>query len=263
MNLFIIAFNTYREGLRKKLLLGLLMVALLVIGSSVFLTVLSPGEEVKMIKDVCLTAISLFGMLIAVSTSASVIPAEIENKTIHTVLSKPLRRLEYLLGKFLGVQMIVILNLGIMTLLFLVMLYMRERILSHVLIKSVCLTYFEMMILSSLTFIVSVVSSSAALPTICGVFMYIVGHLVEYLKDLSERASHSSDAVSQAMAKIIKLFYWCLPNLSNYNLRQELIHLPPNDPTVDVRFWALVSYALLCTLCAFVVTWWLFRKREL
>jgi ABC-type transport system involved in multi-copper enzyme maturation permease subunit len=263
MNLFIIALNTYREGIRKKLLLGLLLVSLLVIGSSMFLTVLSPGEEVKMIKDVCLTSISIFGMLIAVFTSASVIPAEIENKTIYTVLSKPLRRLEYLLGKFIGVQMIVLLNLGLMMVLFLVMLYARERVLSQVLIKSVFLTYFEMMILSSLTFIVSVVATSAALPTICGVFIYIVGHLVEYLKNLSERASHNSDAVSQAMSKIIKLFYYCLPNLSNYNLRQELIHLPPNDPTVDVRFWMLVSYALLCTVCAFVVTWWLFRRREL
>jgi len=260
MNLFVIAFSTYREGIRKKVLIGLLLVALLVIGSSMFLTPLSAGEEVKIIKDVCLTSISIFGMLIAVFTSASVVPTEVENKTIYTVLSKPLRRLHYLLGKFIGVQAIVLLNLALMTLMFLVLLYTHERMISHVLIKSVWLTYFEMMLLSSLTFIVSVVASSATLPTICGVFIYIVGHLVDYLKHLSERAS---DAGHTYLAWIVKGLYWCLPNLSNYNLRQELIAMPPNDPTVHVRFWMLTLYAVVSATCAFVVTWWLFRKKEL
>ncbi len=260
MNVFVIALSTYREGMRKKVLIGLLLVALIVIGCSMFLAPLSPTEEIRMIKDVCLTSISIFGMLIAVFTSASVVPTEVENKTIYTVLSKPLRRLHYLLGKFIGVQAIVLLNLVLMTLLFLILLFIRERIVSHILIKSVCLTYFELLILSSLTFIVSVVATSATLPTICGVFIYIVGHLVNYLKHLSEMAR---DAGHEFLGTVIKIFYWCLPNLSNYNLRQELLALKPDDPTIHVRFWVLVSYAAVCALGAFVVTWWLFRKKEL
>jgi len=260
MNFLVIAYNTYREGIRKKILIGLLLVALLVIGSSMFLTPLSAGEELKIIKDVCLTSISLFGMLIAVFTSAGVVPTEVENKTIYTVLSKPLRRLHYLLGKFIGVQAIVLLNLVLMTILFLIMLFVRERVISSVLIKSVFLTYFELLILSSLTFIVSVVATSATLPTICGVFIYIVGHLVNYLKHLSERASIAGH---EMFGFIIKMFYYCLPNLSDYNLRQELIHLPPDDPTINPQFWRLVLYAVISSLFAFVVTWWLFRKKEL
>ena len=260
MNSLVIALNTFREGIRKKILVGLLLVALLVIGSSMFLTPLSAGEEVKIIKDVCLTSISLFGMLIAVFTSASVVPTEVENRTIYTVLSKPLRRLHYLLGKFIGVQAIVLLNLGLMTLLFLIMLFVREKVISIVLIKSVFLTYFELMILSSVTFIVSVVATSATLPTICGVFIYIVGHLVDYLDHLSTRASQGGHEV---FGFIIKIVYYCMPNLSDYNLRQELIHLPPNDPTINPQFWRLVFYAVLSSLLAFVVAWWLFRKKEL
>ncbi len=260
MNSLVIALNTFREGIRKKILIGLLLVALLVIGSSMFLTPLSAGEEIKIIKDVCLTSISVFGMLIAVFTSASVVPTEVENRTIYTVLSKPLRRIHYLLGKFIGVQAIVLLNLVLMTILFLIMLFVREKMISSVLIKSVFLTYFELLILSSVTFIVSVVATSATLPTICGVFIYIVGHLVDYLKHLSERASLGGHEV---FGFVMKIFYWSLPNLSNYNLRQELLHLSPNDPTIHVRFWALVSYAIISTLLAFVVTWWLFRKKEL
>jgi len=260
MNFLVIAYNTYREGIRKKILIGLLLVALLAIGGSMFLAPLSAGEELKMIKDVCLTSISLFGMLIAVFTSAGVVPTEVENKTIYTVLSKPLRRFHYLLGKFIGVQAIVLLNLVLMTLLFLILLFVRERVISSVLIKSVFLTYFELLILSSLTFIVSVAATSATLPTICGVFIYIIGHLVDYLKHLSERASIGGHEV---FGFIIKMFYYCLPNLSNYNLRQELIHLPPDDPTINPQFWRLVLYAVICSLFAFMVTWWLFRKKEL
>jgi len=259
MNFLVIAANTYREGIRKKTLIGFLIVALLVIGSSTFLTVFSPGEELKMIKDVCLTAVSIFGMMIAVFTSGSMVPTEVENKTIYTVLSKPLRRFEYLLGKFIGIQFILIVNLVLMSALFLVILYTRERIVSTILLKSIFLTYFELMILSAFTFAVSIVSSSAVLPIICGAFIYIVGHLVEYLKGLSDHAVEQGHTM---LAELIKLLYLVLPDLSNFNLRNQLIHLQPNDPRIGITMWTLILYALANVAVGILITYALFRRKE-
>ena len=93
MNTIVIGLNAYRESLRRKTLIAFLLFAMLLIGSSTFLTVLSPGEEIKMVKDVCLSCISFFGMLIAVFAAGALIPAEMENRTIYTILSKPMKRL--------------------------------------------------------------------------------------------------------------------------------------------------------------------------
>jgi len=259
MNFLVIAVNGFREGIRKKTLIGFLLVALLVIGSSTFLTVLSPGQEIKMVKDVCLAAVSMFGMLIAIFTSGSMIPTEIENKTIYTVLSKPLRRFEYLVGKFVGIQFIVILNLALMSVLSLAILYTREHIFSTVMLKAVFLTYFELMIVSGFTFAVSVVSSSAVLPIICGAFIYLVGHLVEYLKGLSTHAAEEGHAF---LAALTKTLYLVLPNLNSFNLRDQVIHLQPNDPRIGVTLWTLVLYGLANVAVALLITYWLFRRKE-
>jgi ABC-type transport system involved in multi-copper enzyme maturation permease subunit len=259
MNFLIIALNAYREGIRKKTLIGFLIVALLVIGGSTFLTVLSPGEELKMIKDVCLAAVSMFGMLIAVFTAGSMVPTEVENKTIYTVLSKPLRRFEYVVGKFVGIQFIIILNLALMGILSFAILYTREPIPSWILLKSVLLTYFELMILSAFTFAVSMVASSPVLPIICGAFIYIIGHLVEYLKNLS---NHAIDAGHAFLAGLIRLLYLILPDLSNFTLRDQLIHLAPNDPRIGVIMWRLILYALANVAVAILITHMLFRRKE-
>ena len=95
-----IAVYTWREGMRKKTLIGFLILSLLVIFGSTFLTNLLSesyaGEvetdvEAKLIKDICVTTISIFGVLITIFISASVVPTEMENKVIYTVLSKPVR----------------------------------------------------------------------------------------------------------------------------------------------------------------------------
>ncbi|UCD56943.1 MAG: ABC transporter permease subunit, partial [Candidatus Hydrogenedentota bacterium] len=127
MNSIVIGLNAYRESIRKKTLIAFLLFAMLVIGSSTFLTVLSPGEEIKIVKDVCLSCISFFGMLIAVFAAGALIPAEMDNRTIHTILSKPMKRITYLVGKYLGAQLTILLNVILMSILFLIILFLQSR----------------------------------------------------------------------------------------------------------------------------------------
>ncbi|MBM3289007.1 MAG: hypothetical protein FJY92_02535, partial [Candidatus Hydrogenedentes bacterium] len=93
-----IAVYTWREGMRKKILIGFLILSLLTIFGSQFMTAFltttteqgSQSElDIKLIKDICVTTISIFGMLITIFVSASVVPTEVDNKVVYTVLSKP------------------------------------------------------------------------------------------------------------------------------------------------------------------------------
>lgn len=267
-----ISVYTWREGMRKKTLIGFLILSILVIvGSSfmtAFMTEITVGEartdiEGKLIKDICVTAISIFGMLITIFISASVVPTEVENKVIYTVLSKPVRRFQYLLGKFIGAQLIIILNLVLMGGLFFIALYLRQRIMPTLLLWSIFLTYFEFLIVSAFTFAVSCAATSSVLPTIAGLFIYITGNLTEYLKDVWVRAGQTGQWLDSLVGQIAYYLYQVLPNLQNFSLKNQVLYLQPNDPPRDILIPNLVTYGLIYAVAGYLIAYWVFYRKEL
>jgi ABC-type transport system involved in multi-copper enzyme maturation permease subunit len=266
-----IAVYTWREGMRQKTLMGFLILSVLVIvGSNFmtsFLTQVTPGSEVdmevKQMKDLCVTAISIFGVLITIFISASVVPNEIGNKVIYTVLSKPVRRFQYLLGKFAGVQLIVILNLALMTALFFAALYLKERIMPTLLLWSTLLTYFEFLIVSAFTFAFSCAATSAVLPTIAGLFIYITGNLTEYLKDVFVRAGQTELWIDKMIGYISLGLYQILPNLQNFSLKNQILYLASNDPPRDILLPNLIAYGLLYAVAGYLMAYIIFFRKEL
>ena len=261
---YYIALYTYREGIRRKLLIGFLILSLLVIfGSSFISSFLDPTSatdiDLKLIKDICVAAISIFGVLIAVYISASVVPNEVENKVIYTVLSKPVSRIQYLMGKFMGAQLIIIVNLALMGGLFFMALYLRQGIMPTLLLWSILLTYFEFLIVSSFTFAISCAFSSSLVPIMGGLFIYITGNLTEYLKDVENRAGQTAQFLDVMIGKIASALYMVLPNLQNFSLKTQIVNGQLNDPPADVLIHSLLLYGFLYGLagflCAYVVFW--------
>ena len=266
-----IAVYTWREGMRKKILMGFLILSILIIvGSNFmtsFLTQATPVGEIdmqaKQMKDICVTTISIFGVLIAIFISASVVPNEVENKVIYTILSKPVRRFQYLLGKFAGVQLIVILNLALMTALFFVALYLKERIMPTLLLWSTLLTYFEFLIVSAFTFALSCAATSAVLPTIAGLFIYITGNLTEYLKDVFAKSGQTDLWIDKMIGYISLGLYELLPNLQNFSLKNQILYLASNDPPRDILLPNLIAYGLLYAVAGYLMAYIIFFRKEL
>lgn len=266
-----IAVYTWREGIRKKTLIGFLILSLLVIFGSNFMTVfmqdlqgdLETDVEAKLIKDICVTSISIFGVLIAIFLSASVVPAEMENRVIYTVLSKPVRRIQYLLGKFIGIQLLIIFNLALMSALFFVALYARQGIMPTLLLWSSLLTYFEFLVVSAFTFAISCTSSSTVLPTISGLFIYITGNLTEYLKDVWARSGQTENALDALIGQTAHVLWLVLPNLQNFSLKSQILYLQINDPPVDTQIPLLIAYGLVYGVSGFILAFWFFRRKEL
>ena len=271
-----IAAYTWKEGIRKKTLLGFLLLSLLVIFGSTFMTAFMASTtissttanveievEAKIIKDICVSAIAIFCILITIFISASVVPNELENKVVYTILSKPLRRYQYLAGKFLGVQLIVIANLVLMSTLFFVALYAKEGIWPRLLLWSALLTYFQFLIVSAFTFAVSCTSTSSVLPTIAGLFIYIIGNLTEYLQDVYEKGVESERLFDTMIANIAHGLYLVLPNLRNFDMKDQLLYLPSNDPPVDIMIHNLIAYGLVVAAVVYLLAWVLFARKEL
>ena len=267
-----LAAYTWREGMRKKTLIGFLILSILVILGSTFITAFlaetSVGDvksdvDAKLIKDICITAIAIFGVLITIFISASVVPNEVENKVVYTILSKPVRRFQYLLGKFIGVQLIVIMNLALMGALFFVALYVKQQIAPTLLLWAILLMYFEFLIVSAFTFAVSCAATSSVLPTIAGLFIYLTGNLTEYLKDVAQRSGQTGVWIDKAIGQLAYGLWNILPNLQDFSIRNQLLHLQPNDPPKDVLIWQLMVYGLFYAFSGYILAYWIFRRKEL
>lgn len=118
-----IAFNTFKEAVRNRILYIILFFALIMIGTSGIIGQLTTAAQSKIIKDLGFSAINLFGVAVAVFVGVSLVYNELERKTIYTIVSKPIDRWQFLIGKFFGLLLTVYVNLSIMTLFFLFTLH--------------------------------------------------------------------------------------------------------------------------------------------
>ncbi len=123
-----IAKNTLIESLRQRVLLVLLLFGIVLTGASLYFTHFTFIDEFKFLKDIGSAAISVTGLLVAMIGAAQLIPAEIERRTIYTVLSKPVRRFEFLLGKYFGLLALLTIMLAIMSTMFAGVMFIKETI---------------------------------------------------------------------------------------------------------------------------------------
>src|SRR6266851_1396058 len=120
-----ITTNTLTELTRQKVFYILLIFALVLIGSSIFMARFTFQQEFQILKDASLGAMSIFSSLLAIVATARLIPQDIEDRTVYTILAKPVPRFEYLLGKLFGALLLLAISMAVMTVLFLVVLYVR------------------------------------------------------------------------------------------------------------------------------------------
>ena len=123
----VIAMNTLTEAVRQKVFNFFLIIGLVFIASASFFAQFSFGEQIKFIKDTCLGVISVISTLIAIVGTAQLLPSEVENRTIYTILAKPVRRFEFLLGKFMGSLLLLVLSVLAMSILFGAVLVIKEQ----------------------------------------------------------------------------------------------------------------------------------------
>src|SRR5712671_5591832 len=109
-----IARNAFREAVRDRVLYNLVVFVLLLIAGAIFLGEISAGQEAKIIVDLGLSAILLFGVFIAIFVGVGLVYKEIERRTLYAILSKPIGRGEFLLGKYLGLCLTLLVNVAIM-----------------------------------------------------------------------------------------------------------------------------------------------------
>jgi ABC-type transport system involved in multi-copper enzyme maturation permease subunit len=239
-----IAFNTWREALRNKLLYTLLFFGIALIGTGVLVSTLSYVEGERIVQDVGLAAVRLMSVGIAVFVGVGLIHGEVERRTIYTILSKPVARAEFLLGKYLGLVITTWLMLVVMGLAFACVSLGYGAPIDAGHLAAFALIGMELVVMVA----VATLFSSFTTPMLASLFtvgIYLVGHLTRDLRQIGERAD------IEALAPIANGLFWLLPDLESFNLTIEAVHHLPIPPSAVG--WPVVyglGYAVLVLFCA-------------
>ncbi len=252
MKIKAIALNTFREAIRDRILYLLLFIAACSLIFSRILALLTVGDRVKIITDVGLASLSLFGALMAILIGTGLVYKEIDKKTIYTLLAKPIHRYQFLLGKFFGLVLTLLVMLFLMSLIFLVMVLLHSGQMAWGMFVALAFIFLEMCLITAVALLFSCFSTPI-LSSIFSLAFYFIGHVSWGLETLIGKLP---PGVSRTLAR---LFYIVIPDLENFNFKTEIVHHLPIPPQVFVYS---TLYGVFYTLFVLAVAVLVFRKRD-
>ena len=262
---FRIAVNVFRESVRDKVLYNLVGFAVLLIGVSLLIGQLTAGQEVKIIKDLGLASVSLFGTFIAIFIGIGLVSKEVEKRSIYALIAKPMSRTQLVLGKFAGLALTLLVNVLVMTAaILLVLAWWNAQIpeaikaaweapaLDPALLTAVFLIYLELLVITAIAIVFSTYSS-AILSAAFTFGLVIAGHFSQDLRNF-ELVTDSPGA--QAVARA---FYYVLPNLSFFDVKARVVH---GDAVLPAEVALALGYTAVYVGALLTLAVWIFSRRD-
>ena len=249
-----IAANVFRESVRDRVPYNLVVFAILLIASSYLLGQLTAGQDIKIIKDLGLGAMSVFGLFISIFIGIGLVSKEVERRSVYALLAKPISRPQFIAGKYAGLVLTLAVNVGVMALaLYAVLAYMTYLATPDsrglwetpgtdpALLKAMLLIFVELMLVTAIALFFSTFSSpilSAALTF--GV--YVAGHFNADLRNYGQVVD------SPVAAGVARVLYHVIPDLSAFDVKTQVVHglaVPAGYIATTIGYGAAYIAALL------------------
>jgi ABC-type transport system involved in multi-copper enzyme maturation permease subunit len=260
-----IGLSVFRESVRDRVFYNLVLFAILLVGASYLIGQLTAGQDVKIIKDLGLAATSIFGLFIAVFIGVGLVWKEVERRSIYAILSKPIRRAEFVFGKYVGLLLTLLVNVTAMTAaLYALLAYMWWSAAPNVragweapavdprLLVAVLLIFVELALVTAIALFFSTFSG----PMLSAAFtfgLFVVGH---FSADLKRFDKVVDSAVAASLARVL---YYALPNLAPFDVKAQVVHGQP----VDAGYVLLtIAYGAFYIGALIVAAVWIFSKRD-
>lgn len=253
MKTWAICLNTFRETVRDKVFILLVVFALVMIVASRIFGFLSVGQELKIVEDLGLASISVFSLLVAIFVGTTLVHKEIDKRTVYTIVSKPIHRYQFIAGKYAGLNLTILVNMVVMGVFFYVSVRLMHGSWSGHFSMAIALMYVEVMVVTGLALLFSTFAS----PTLSAIFTflsYIAGHLSNDMMFFGDRSQNVFVNITSTV------LYYVLPNLSKFNVKNEVVHGLPIPPSFYVYsiFYGLLYCAMLVIVSSFI-----FERRNL
>lgn len=260
----LVAGAVFRESVRDRVPYSMVLFAVLLMAASYLISQLTAGQDMKIIKDLGLAALSIFGLLIAVFLGIGLVAKEVERKSIFGLLSKPVSRTQFILGKYAGLVATLVINLSVMTVaLYAVLLYLDltagpERqawpapAMDPQLLVAIVLMVAEIAVVTAVALFFSTFSRPllAALLTLG---LWVAGHFNADLRNFGTVVD------SPPIVAAARVLYYVLPNLAPFDVKSDVVYGLP----VSMRHVAFtLLYAALYASVLLTATIAIFRRRD-
>jgi ABC-type transport system involved in multi-copper enzyme maturation permease subunit len=262
----LVAWHVFKENVRDRVLFSIVGFAALLVAASLLIGQITAGQDLKIIKDLGLATIELAGLAMAVFLGVGLVAREIERRSIFSLLAKPLPRGEFILGKYAGLLLTILVNVALMTLAFYAMLgwmgatspdYVRRSweapAADPALVLAITLIFCELALLTAVALFFSTFSSSALVSVVFTLGIWIAGLESHDLR-------HLHDVVDSPAAAVAAAVGWVLPAFSSFDVKADVVH--GHSVPLGFVFWRLL-YAALYSAASVGAAIVVFSRREL
>jgi ABC-type transport system involved in multi-copper enzyme maturation permease subunit len=261
----LIALAVFRESVRDRVPLAIAGFGVLMVASSYLISQMTAGQDLKIVKDLGLAALSLLGLLIAVFIGIGLVAKEVEKRSIYSLLSKPVTREQLVLGKFAGLTMTLAVNLAAMSAaLYAVLMYYQFTASPSQLaawpapptdprlLIAIALVFAELALVTAVALFFSTFAGplTAILLTLS---LWVAGHFNADLRRFEEVVD------APAAAYVAKVLYYVLPNLAPFNIKAEIVH---GVPVAASHVWLTLAYAVVYITLTLLGAMAIFRRRD-
>jgi len=252
MTIAAIAWNTFREAVRDRILYSILAFALLLIGASVVVAGLSIGQESRIVKDLGLASTTLFGTFIAIFLGITLVSKEIERRTIYLIIPKPVSRPGFLVGKYCGLVLTLVVTVGVMGVMVFLLAALVDGAATPALLLAIGLDFVALMIVTAVALLFSTFST----PTLSAIFtvaIFVIGRLSG---DLTVFADQFADP---ALKRAIWVTYLALPDLGRFQFGSRVVQ---GLPLVPADIGTAAAYGLAYTGFLLLLAIAIFQRRD-
>lgn len=262
--IWIIALNTFLEARRDRVLYSLILFSVIMILSSLVFSTISAEQYNKIVKDFGLTAISLFGVLMSIFLGTALVYKEIEKKTVYNIFSKPIERYQFVIGKYLGLALtLLVITLCMSVIVFLIVLYVELPNSSFIkyyygghyfgeFFAAVYFQYLEFLIIIGIAIVFSCFTS----PVLAILLSFLLFAVGRFSADIRLFAEEVRNPIVNYFSEII---YRVIPNLEKFNIRSEAVY--GGDISLSLILNTTV-YALIYTAVLILLAILIFQKKE-
>jgi ABC-type transport system involved in multi-copper enzyme maturation permease subunit len=291
--ILVIARNTLLEAVRQKVLNVLLLFGVVMIGASSYFSQVAIDQQIKFVKDFGCGAIGLIGVCIAILSVAQLLPQELHNRTIYTILAKPVRRGEFLLGKFFGVVLLLTLSVALMSLAFAAVLWWQEvqglattqaeyvhtpgwgkspelmnmyqhdvdQVVSQVrdpqLVEAILLIFAKLVMTSAIAMFVSTFSTSFIFTVVTTGALYLIGHMESTARDVWLSHGAQTTFLQSSFLELISLL---VPDMNSFTIVDEILD---GNVVPWWHTWNLLGYSVVYTVVLLALSELIFEFREI
>lgn len=248
-----LALNTFREAVRDRVLHSIVFFAVITLGASLLLKDLTLGDQDKIVRSIAEGGIDLFASLIAMFLGISLIWKELDKKTIYTILSKPMPRWQFVIGKYVGLLATVGVEILLLMGLYVLLMLVQQDFPSMVFFVSMGMLMVELMLLTAWTTLFSTYSA----PTTASAFtisIFVIGHLADDLWLLGSKSD------SLFLEQVVHGLYWVLPNFELLSIRELSVH----ERTVPwEQVFAATGYGIAYSIVVLLMAVTLFQRKDI